>query len=140
VAPKGNVPDFVPQELSFGFEGESGRVSFGGKQICWGLQRAALPLPEPRAQCEWFDADKVGGTARLRHWRAGDRFQPLGLAGQPKLQDLFTNAKIDVAARRQALVATTDGGVLWWVEGLRIGDGFKVRPETRHLLKWEWSD
>jgi tRNA(Ile)-lysidine synthetase-like protein len=66
---------------------------------------------------EWFDAERIGDTIILRHWQAGDRFQPSGMPRPVKLQDLFTNLKVPAAERRQRIVATTAAGELWWVEG-----------------------
>jgi tRNA(Ile)-lysidine synthase len=91
------------------------------------------------AQKEFFDADKVGGEIILRHWRPGDRFQPIGLKSAAKLQDLFVNAKIPAARRRKLVLATTADREIFWVEGLRIGERFKLTPQTRQTLVWKWS-
>jgi len=56
-----------------------------------------------------------------------------------KLQDIFTNLKVPRGERLRRVVATTHEGVIWWVEGLRIGELFKLRPGTRIRLKWSWS-
>ncbi len=72
------------------------------------------------------------------HWRPGDRFQPIGLKSSAKLQDLFTNAKILRDRRRDLLVATTAGGEIFWVEGLRISENFKLISETMRRLAWRW--
>jgi hypothetical protein len=55
-----------------------------------------------------------------------------------QLQDLFVNAKIPVSRRRLVLAATLTGEI-FWVEGLRIGEWFKLTPETRRKLAWQWS-
>ena len=89
---------------------------------------------------EFFDADKVGGKIILRHWRAGDRFQPIGLKSAAKLQDLFVNAKIPAARRRELVLAATADGEIFWVEGLRIGERFKLTPQTTRKLVWKWSN
>ena len=87
---------------------------------------------------EWFDADRVGREVVLRQWRAGDRFQSIGMATSQKLQDLFTNLKVPRAERVRRVVATTASGEIWWVEGLRIGERFKLGVETRTHLRWSW--
>jgi tRNA(Ile)-lysidine synthase len=91
----------------------------------------------PTALREIFDADKIGGVIILRHWQPGDRFQPIGLKTPVKLQDLFVNAKIPSAKRRELVLATTKAGEIFWVEGLRIGEQFKLTPETRQKLVWQ---
>jgi len=88
---------------------------------------------------ERFDAEAIGDRIVLRHWRKGDRFQPIGMGQGVKLQDLFANAKVPREERHQRLVATTATGEVFWVEGLRISERFKLRPETRRVLEWKWK-
>jgi tRNA(Ile)-lysidine synthase len=87
---------------------------------------------------ESFDADAVGDRVVLRHWRRGDRLQPIGMAAAVKIQDLFTNARVPRIERHQRLIATTAGADVFWVEGLRISEKYKLRPQTRHVLDWRW--
>lgn len=112
----------------------SGSASFAGLDLSW------EPAGEfsPKAGTEFFDADKVGPAALLRHWRHGDVFQPIGMREPAKLQDLFVNAKIPKKDRHKSVIATTAEGQIFWVEGLRMSEVFKVSPETRAILKWEW--
>jgi hypothetical protein len=55
-----------------------------------------------------------------------------------KLQDLFTNAKIPARERRRRLVAEAADGRVFWVEGLRIAEPFKLGATTRMELVWRW--
>jgi tRNA(Ile)-lysidine synthase len=91
------------------------------------------------AGCESFDADKVGPEILLRHWHVGDRFQPIGMSSPVKLQDWFTNQKIPRERRRELVMATTATGEIFWVEGLRISEKFKLDPQTKRRLVWRWS-
>jgi TilS substrate C-terminal domain len=54
------------------------------------------------------------------------------------LQDLFTNAKIHRDRRRHLIVAAADGGEIFWVEGLRMAENFKLTAETGRRLVWQW--
>jgi tRNA(Ile)-lysidine synthase len=76
----------------------------------------------------------------LRHWRAGDRFQPIGMKSPVKLQDLFTNAKIPRERRGKLVLATTADGEIFWAEGLRISENFKIMPQTKRQLVWHWQN
>ena len=87
---------------------------------------------------EVFDADAVGTPVWLRHWQAGDRFQPSGMERPVKLQDLFTNQKVKRERRFELIVATTAQGEVFWVEGLRIAERFKLRKGTKRRLQWRW--
>jgi hypothetical protein len=56
-----------------------------------------------------------------------------------KLQDLFTNAKVSRGLRRRLILAEASGEEIFWVEGLRIGEKFKLTPKTKRRLAWNWS-
>jgi len=75
----------------------------------------------------------------LRHWLPGDRFQPIGMLQPIKLQDLFTNAKVPRDRRHSLIVAATDQEEIFWVEGLRISERFKLTKNTIRRLQWYWQ-
>ncbi len=113
---------------------------FSGVEFAWQLAtHRQRTLPKPRAGRECFDAEKTGAQISLRHWRAGDRFQPSGMKSPVKLQDLFVNAKIPRNERHGLIVATTAVGTIFWVERLRIAEGFKLTGATKHCLQWQWK-
>jgi tRNA(Ile)-lysidine synthase len=129
--------EFHAGEVKVRLQGRAGRIQFAGRTFHWRRQSQKKFLLPPRQQGrEFFDADKVGAEIILRHWRAGDRFQPAGLKTATKLQDLFVNAKIPATRRRELVLATTGAGVIFWVEGLRIGEPFKLTAQTRRQLVW----
>jgi len=133
-------PEFNANELTVKLVGRAGDVIFGGTKFEWQFSRN-IGVPPVRRQRfrEIFDADKIGRKIILRHWRAGDRFQPIGLKSAAKLQDLFTNAKIPRELRRNLILATTASGEIFWVEGLRISENFKITRETKRRLIWLWK-
>ena len=133
--------------------GRAGDVNFGGARFSWkecfvgdevtrlkSKNQSLLTSAPTKFKREFFDADKVGSKIILRHWRAGDRFQPIGLKSASKLQDLFTNAKIPRERRRNLIVAEATHGEIFWVEGLRISENFKITPQTKRQLTWRWQN
>jgi tRNA(Ile)-lysidine synthase len=130
---------FDADELRLKLPGRAGRVEFSGHQFQWQVQARKKFVRSQKADGrEFFDADKVGDEIILRHWRAGDRFQPVGLPSAAKLQNLFVNAKIPAARRRKLVLAATAAGGIFWVDGLRIGENFKLTPGTKRTLVWRW--
>lgn len=87
---------------------------------------------------EWFDADAIGTSIVFRFWQPGDRFCPIGLGHSVKLQDYFTNQKVPINERRRRVLLATMAGELFWIEGLRIAEAFRVRRETKKILKLQW--
>jgi len=133
--------EFDAAEKAVSLSGRAGRAVFGGVKFSWSFnEQAGVPDGLMRRMgTEFFDAEKVGDKIVMRHWRAGDRFQPSGLKSAVKLQDLFMNAKIPADRRRGLVVATTARGEVFWVESLRIGEEFKLKPGTRRRLAWRWA-
>lgn len=87
---------------------------------------------------EFFDAGLLEPRIRLRHWRSGDCFWPIGMAGKVKLQDWFVNEKVPMRERRLRVVAESGKDGLFWVEGMRIGERFKVGSGTKRIVRLEW--
>jgi len=130
---------FTGERRSFNLEPAAGGTDFAGVKVWWKLSRKAPKKAFGRGQYEVFDADKLGKKVILRFWQAGDRFQPIGMPGEVKLQDLFVNHKIPRLQRHRLLVATTGSGELFWIEGLRISERFKLTSQTKLCLHWRWK-
>jgi tRNA(Ile)-lysidine synthase len=97
--------------------------------------RRRLRRPGPPHSKEHLDADALGPRPFVRTWRAGDRFQPLGMTGQKKLQDFFVDQKAPRALRgRVPLLCATDGRIAW-VVGYRLAEPFKVTETTRRVVR-----
>ena len=88
----------------------------------------------PHSKRENFDADALGPAPFVRTWQDGDRFQPLGMSGEKKLQDFFVDEKVPRRQRaRVPLLCATDGRIAW-VAGYRIAEPFKVTKQTSRVL------
>jgi tRNA(Ile)-lysidine synthase len=132
--------EFKAEEQRLDIAMGKGEASFAGVTVAWetlGLEALKRPLSAEPGR-ELFDAARVGPLVVLRHWRPGDRFQPLGMKTAVKLQDLFTNAKIPREQRRKMLVASAQGEI-FWVEGLRMAEQFKLTKSTKGALLWRWK-
>lgn len=133
-----SVNEFNPDELTVNLNDGAGETVFSGTNFSWRTLKSKK-LPMQKAGREVFDADKIGVRIILRHWHVGDRFQPIGMKSPQKLQDLFTNAKIPREQRHSLVVAAAEEGEIFWVEGLRISENFKVTPKTKRRLIWHWE-
>jgi tRNA(Ile)-lysidine synthase len=81
----------------------------------------------------YLDAATIGETLTVRTWKPGDRFRPLGMLGEKKLQDYFADAKVprDLRAR---LPLVFNAEHLVWVAGLRIDDRVRLTPTTQAVV------
>jgi len=117
-----------------------GNLNWHGVNVNWLVEAiAGMERPVGQGEREFFDADVIASVGIIRHWRAGDRFQPIGMKSAVKLQDLFVNLKLPHGERRRRLVAATAQGELFWVEGLRISERFKLTEQTIRRLQWAWQ-
>jgi len=81
-----------------------------------------------------LDADRLEGTLRVRLWKPGDRFVPLGLSEPVKLQDYFVNAKVP-RVRRHSIPIVESGSEIVWVVGHRISERHKVTASTCRTIR-----
>jgi tRNA(Ile)-lysidine synthase len=82
----------------------------------------------------WLDADVAGEDLRVRSRRPGDRFWPLGLAGEKKLQDFFVDARVPRTERDVVPLVCGKPGIVW-VVGHRIDGRARVTEATHRLLR-----
>ena len=81
-----------------------------------------------------FDAHRFSGPLVVRAWRAGDRFFPKGMRGRTKkLQDLFTDLKLEREERQDIPLLVAPEGILW-VVGHRQDERFLVRDSTTSCM------
>lgn len=80
-----------------------------------------------------LDAGAAGGELWVRVWQAGDRFQPLGLLSEKKLQDIFADAKVPRALRRRIPLVRNREHILW-VAGLRIDHRARLTRDSSAVL------
>jgi tRNA(Ile)-lysidine synthase len=81
----------------------------------------------------YLDADVAGKELVVRAWRPGDRFRPLGMAHEKKLQDYFADAKVP-RAQRSCIPLVFNQRHLLWVGGERIDDRARLTAATRRVL------
>jgi tRNA(Ile)-lysidine synthase len=81
----------------------------------------------------YLDLSKIKYPMKLRTWRKGDRFIPLGMTGQKKVSDFLIDQKVPIAKKSGQMVLETDGKICWLV-GWRIDDRFKIRTNTKDIL------
>ena len=77
----------------------------------------------------------IHGPLLVRQWQSGDRYQPLGAPGRRKLQDLFTDAKLN-SEQKKALPVIIDGsGAIVWVPGFPPADAFRICQNENSALQ-----
>ncbi len=83
---------------------------------------------------EYISADKNKSSFILRRWKDGDRFYPLGMKNSKKLSDFLAEQKIRSSEKKEQLVLT-NSGIIVWVVGIRIDERYKISAETKKVLE-----
>jgi tRNA(Ile)-lysidine synthase len=87
---------------------------------------------------EFIDADGAGEVLTLRNWHPGDWFIPLGMTGHKKISDFLIDSKMPLYQKNSVFVLSNKDGIIW-VCGLRVDERFKLKDETRRILKLEFG-
>ena len=70
-----------------------------------GFEFALQPYEKPNSEeMLYLDLAAVSWPVRLRRWKEGDRFQPLGMDGHQTVADHLTNRKVSAVEKDMALV------------------------------------
>ncbi len=83
-----------------------------------------------------LDYDLLKFPLRLRYWKEGDRFQPLGMKGKKKVSDFMIDAKIPLNLKKSVMVVLSENKIVW-VVGHRIDERFKITPNTKKAYSLE---
>ncbi len=92
----------------------------------------------------WLCAEAVQGALRVRNWRPGDRFLPLGMGASDetdrsdpsrgkKVSRIFIDRKVPLGLRRRLPLLCDEAGILW-IPGYTIAERARITPDCRRCL------
>lgn len=132
-----------PVSAEEGFElevdGVDGRVEIAGSLFRWSKTKKDdfEIIKDPNFAC--LDFDKLFFPLKMRNWRQGDRFVPLGMKSKKKLSDFMIDEKIPVNLKSRVVLLESRGEIVW-VAGYRVDDRFKVTSKTAQVFIIEKTD
>jgi tRNA(Ile)-lysidine synthase len=90
--------------------------------------------PQADPDTALLDFHRLVLPLRVRTFRFGDSFIPLGMNSPKKLKNFFIDLKIP-RAKRLTIPLVISGDAICWVAGWRIDERFKIRADTSKALK-----
>jgi len=85
-----------------------------------------------------FDAAAAGKKLTVRRRLPGDRFQPLGMEQEKKLNRFMIDSRVPRAWRGRVPIVCAGGRIIW-AAGWRIDERYRVKPDTKKVLKLEFT-
>jgi tRNA(Ile)-lysidine synthase len=83
----------------------------------------------------FVDADSIGPYVRIRNWKPGDYYRPVGLPAG-KLKKLFQRARIPRSHRRSWPVVVADSSIIW-VASFPVSREFAPRGRSQKIVAIE---
>jgi len=125
------MPSPVPVPI-----GEAVSVEAGTVRVDSDVERPEA-LADTPPTVEYVDAECLTGPLTLRAWRAGDRIQPLGMAGTKSVAEVLTDAQVP-PHRREATPVLFTGDRPAWIVGHRLDHRVRIRPSTTQIARFVW--
>ncbi|WP_026462865.1 tRNA lysidine(34) synthetase TilS [Adhaeribacter aquaticus] len=111
---------------------------FEAEELMLGLARkeaTGYKIPRSR-KIAALDAELLQFPLKVRTWKEGDWFVPLGMNGKKKISDFLIDEKIPANLKPKIKVITSDKSIVWII-GYRPDNRFKVTDKTNTVLEIE---
>lgn len=82
-----------------------------------------------------FDMTKITFPLKLRRWRKGDKFKPLGMKGSKLLSDFFNDLGFTAYQKQNVWIMEDAKDLILWVVGYRISDKVKILDTTKVIFQ-----
>ena len=83
----------------------------------------------------FVDENKLEYPLALRKWKTGAIFQPIGMEGKSKkVSKFFKDEKLSLIEKEKTWILFS-GNKIVWIVGIRQDERFKIKKETRNILK-----
>jgi tRNA(Ile)-lysidine synthase len=78
----------------------------------------------------YLNPDSIIWPLKIRRWREGDSFVPLGMKGEKKLSDFFIDEKVSVITKSKIWIIENGNCQIIWITGYRISEKAKINEKT----------
>lgn len=103
------------------------------------IDRKYINFKNVSSNVKFFDYDIMNEEIWIRTRNPGDRFAPIGMKGRKKIKDYFIDEKIPRDLRDEIPLLMCGENIIW-VIGYRMSEDYKVKKETRNVLRVEYKN
>ena len=130
---KGKVKPFLPFDVELISPGRTFVREIGKEVVIEETDRDKLKNYRGPLNTALMDYGSLQFPLRMRNFRPGDRFYPMGAKGTQKLKNFFIDHKIP-RFERPKVPLLVSGEMIAWIVGYRIDERVKITEKTRKVL------
>lgn len=130
---KGKVKPFLPFDVELISPGRTIIREIGKEVVIEETDRDKFKNYRGPLNTALMDYGSLQFPLRMRNFRPGDRFYPLGAKGTQKLKNFFIDHKIPKFERPKVPLLVS-GEMIAWIVGYRIDERVKITEKTRKVL------
>jgi tRNA(Ile)-lysidine synthase len=83
---------------------------------------------------ELICGDRINLPLKVRYWKRGDYFYPLGMNNKQKVSDFFINQKIN-RMEKTIIPLILNQSEIVWIAGMRLDDRYKLTKSCENIYK-----
>ena len=130
---KGKVKPLPPFEVELRSPGSTFIEEIGKEVVIEETDRDKFKDYKGPGDTALLDYGSLQFPLRMRNFRPGDRFHPLGAKGSQKLKEFFIDHKVPKVERPKVPLLVS-GERIAWVAGYRIDERAKLTEKTKKVL------
>ncbi len=131
---KGGITPFPPFELELQSPGRTLMEEIGKEVGIEEINRNQFGDYNGSPHTALMDYECLQFPLKMRNFRPGDRFHPLGAKGTQKVKEFFIDHKVP-RFERPRIPLLISGESIVWIVGYRIDERVKVTEKTKRVLK-----
>lgn len=133
IKPKNILDDFGTKEIDLNFENEA-KISVQNSKLKITKEEISENLKlKTLKKTATLDFETLKNPLKIRKWKEGDWFCPLGMNKKKNISDFLNAEKVPLNLKKDVSVITSNGSIVW-VVGYRIDNRFKITEKTKTML------
>jgi tRNA(Ile)-lysidine synthase len=87
----------------------------------------------------FIDYESLKEPLEIDQWQEGDKIQPIGMKGKKKISDILIDQKIPLPQKKRVMILKS-GGEIVWVIGHKFSNSFKVKADTKEIIRIRYEN